>query len=400
MSNVNEPSSLMSRKIFNTLFISIFSAMLGLGVIAPLLPVYARGLGATGLWLGIIFSGFSFSRAVFMPIIGRISDRSGRKKFICSGLLLYSFVSLLYPLAEGIYPLIIIRLIHGFASSLVIPIAMAYVGEAADEGKEGVSMGTFSMALFLGMGAGPFLGGFLNDTFGINSAFYAMAVLTVIAFLISFIFLPDVKYAANKKHAKKAVPFKDIISSNIIKGMLIFRAVIAMGRGGIMAFLPLIASGVNISPSGIGVIISSNIFITAFLQRPFGALADRYNKFHLILIGSSIVALSLILVSFSHNFWELFFISALMGIGAALAIPSAQAITVKVGNTLGMGVSMGMFNMAMSVGMIIAPLISGVVMDKLGIKSVFYVSGIIIFCGVLVFYYYFKKEQTKSLFVV
>jgi len=129
----------MSKKIFNILFISIFSAMLGLGIIAPLLPAYAKGLGATGLWLGIIFAGFSFSRVVFMPIIGRISDKRGRKKFICSGLLLYSLISLLYPLAKGVYSLTVIRLIHGFASSLVVPIAMAYVGETVDKGKEGVS---------------------------------------------------------------------------------------------------------------------------------------------------------------------------------------------------------------------------------------------------------------------
>jgi len=386
----------MSKKIFNILFISIFSAMLGLGIIAPLLPAYAKGLGATGLWLGIIFAGFSFSRVVFMPIIGRISDKRGRKKFICSGLLLYSLISLLYPLAKGVYSLTVIRLIHGFASSLVVPIAMAYVGETVDKGKEGVSMGTFSMALFLGMGAGPFLGGLLNDTFGINSAFYAMGALTAIAFLISFIFLPDVQRKAVNKQKEKVFSFKYVISNNIIKGMLIFRAVIAMGRGGIMAFLPLFASKINVSPSGIGVIISSNIFLTALLQRPFGMLADKHNKFHLIIVGSSIAALSLIMVSFSRNFWELFFISILMGAGAALAIPSAQALTVKVGKTLGMGVSMGMFNMAMSIGMIAAPLISGIVMDVLGIKFVFYISGVIMFCGAFVFYYYFRKEQKNT----
>ena len=173
----------MRRRIFNVLFISAFAAMLGLGIIAPLMPIYAKNLGATGIWLGIIFSGFSLTRAIFMPIIGRLSDKKGRKRFITSGLLSYSLISLLYPLAAKVYYLTGVRLIHGLASAMVVPVAMAYIGDIAEKGKEGSYMGTFNMALLLGTGAGPFLGGFINDSFGIAPVFYAMAGFTAIAFL-------------------------------------------------------------------------------------------------------------------------------------------------------------------------------------------------------------------------
>jgi len=86
----------MEKKIFNTLFIAVFVSMIGAGIIVPLLPIYAKNLGATGIWLGIIFSGFALARLIFMPIIGKISDRKGRKKFIVFGLLGYSVTSLLY----------------------------------------------------------------------------------------------------------------------------------------------------------------------------------------------------------------------------------------------------------------------------------------------------------------
>lgn len=383
------------KRIFNILFISVFAAMLGLGIVSPLMPIFAKDLGANGIWLGIIFSGFSLSRGIFMPIIGKISDRKGRKKFITLGLFLYSIISLLYLLAYDVYSLTAIRIIHGFASAMVIPIAMAYVGETTKEGKEGSSMGTFNVALFLGMGAGPFLGGILNDSFGISSVFYAMFCLTVSSFLITLFLLPDINYSDEVK-TKKSVPFRKIIKSDIIKGLLLFRAIGAIGRGGVMSFLPIFASRIHITPSRVGTIISVNIFLTALLQGAFGKLADRYNKFYLVLIGSTIGALALLCVPFACNFWALLLISSLMGLGGAISMPAATAITVKVGQKVGMGTSMGVFNTAMSIGMILAPLISGVVMDTLGLTSIFYVAGTISLLGTSIFYHYIKVGLKKA----
>ena len=65
------------RRIFPILALSVFSAMLGVGIIAPLLPLYFEHMGATGIWLGVIFGGFSFSRAIVMPAVGKLSDSNG-----------------------------------------------------------------------------------------------------------------------------------------------------------------------------------------------------------------------------------------------------------------------------------------------------------------------------------
>lgn len=381
----------MKKRIFSVLFISVFAAMLGLGIIAPLMPIYAKSLGATGIWLGIIFSGYSLSRAIFMPIIGKLSDRKGRKGFITSGLLLYSVISLAYIVAGNVYYLTTVRLIHGLVSAMVIPVAMAYIGEIAEKGKEGRYMGTFNMALLLGMGSGPFLGGLLNDSFGIASVFYAMAGLTAIAFLISLVFLPDMRFSEATKRANP-VPFKEIIKNNVMRGILLYNIISGMGRGGIMAFLPIFASGININPSRVGVIVSFHVFTMALLQRPLGRLADKYSRLILVLAGSSLAAIALLLTPITRNFGQLFIISSIMGLGGATSMPPVAAITVEVGQRLGMGVSMGLFNTASSVGMIAAPLVAGVVMDALGIKSVFVVAGVISLLGTLVFYHYVRSR--------
>ena len=373
-------------RIFYVLFCSVFTAMLGLGIVGPLMPIYATKLGANGLWIGIMFSSFSVSRLFLSPIIGRISDKRGRKPIISIGLLVYFFSSLLYLKAPDIYWFTIVRFVHGAASGMVIPIAMAYIGETTREGMEGRTMGTFNIAFFSGMGAGPFIGGILNNFFGLNSVFYAMAFLTAVSFTITILFLPDVRKGTSP--TTPVIPLKVILKNNIVKALLVFRAFNAMGRGGLLAFLPIFAALKNIDSSRLGILLSVNIFLTALLQRPFGKFADKHNRFLLIIIGSFIFSTPLIFIPFASNFNDLLLISIIMGIGGAISIPAASAVMVDVGRGGGMGVSMGLFSMAMSFGLIFAPLILGFSLDVLGLNAVFYIAGALGIIGVLIFYFF------------
>ena len=90
------------RKIFGVLFFSIFAAVTGVGIVVPLLPVYANDLGASGLYIGLIFGAFSLSRTFFLPYFGRLSDKKGRKPFIVAGLLSYAVISVAFLLSESL----------------------------------------------------------------------------------------------------------------------------------------------------------------------------------------------------------------------------------------------------------------------------------------------------------
>ena len=142
----------MSKKVFVALFAATFAAQLGMGIIAPLMHLFSERTGASGLWLGIMFSGYAMSQLIFMPVVGRLSDVGGRKKFIALGLVAYTVISLFYTLTPNIYALTFIRLIHGLASCMVAPIAQAYIGDLIPEGKEGTYINLFAMSVFLGMG--------------------------------------------------------------------------------------------------------------------------------------------------------------------------------------------------------------------------------------------------------
>ena len=144
------------RKTFLILMLTAFTALLGNGIIVPLLPGYADSMGASGVSIGLILAGYSASRAITMPFIGRLSDRVGRRKvFIVVGLLLCTVFSLGYIWATNIVALILVRVFHGIAAGLVVPIARTYVGDLSPEGEEATWMSYFNASFLAGIGVGP-----------------------------------------------------------------------------------------------------------------------------------------------------------------------------------------------------------------------------------------------------
>ena len=366
----NAQDTLMIKKVFPILALCTFSSMLGVGIIAPLLPLYAENLGATGIWLGVIFAGFSVSRAIFMPIFGRLSDRNGRKQFISIGLLIYAIISLGYIWADSASQLTLVRFIQGAAAAMIIPIAQAYVGDISPEGEEGKWMGYFHAAFFSGFGFGPLMGGALTDHFGMTVAFSTMGGLNLLAFLIATLFLPEIR---QKKKASSVPSFKEMSASSMVKGLFSFRLAFSLGRGAFACFLPIFAAiYLNLSPTLIGILLAVEILTMSLLEIPGGNIADRFNRKALVVVGSLINLTFLGLIPFTHNFWQLLGLCALQGLGGAISMPASSALTVEEGRKFGMGSTIAIFTMAMSIGMAIGPLLSGIIADFASINSVFY----------------------------
>jgi len=377
------------KKVFPIIAISVFSSMLGVGIIAPLLPLYAENMGATGIWIGVIFAAFSISRAIITPIAGSLSDRYGRKSFFALGLLWYSIISLGYIYASSVLQLSLVRLIQGAAAGMIIPVAQAYIGDVAPEGKEGIWMGYFNAAFFTGFGVGPLMGGALTDHFGMNVAFSTMGGLNMLAFLVVLFYLPNIKQG--KETAKYHSSFRKMGSSGMVKGLFIYRLVFSLGRGSFAAFLPVLAAAyVGLSPTLIGVLLAVNILTMSLLGIYGGNIADRFNRRILVILGSLINFASLALIPFGHSFWMLLGICAIAAVGGSISMPAASALTVEEGRKFGMGSTIAMFTVAMSIGMSVGPIISGMIADFAYINSVFYFGAGIGFAGIILFAWFTK----------
>ncbi|MCK4863516.1 MAG: MFS transporter [Dehalococcoidales bacterium] len=383
--------SLTIKKAFPILGLSIFSSMVGLGIIAPLLPIYAKNLGATGVWVGVIFAGYAISRTVILPFVGKLSDRRGRKLVIAVGLFIFALTSFAYVLADNLASLLVIRLLQGVAAGLVQPIAQAYIGDIAPEGEEGKWMGLFNATFLVGWGCGPLMGGILTDYFGMDSAFYVMGVLNVLAFLGVALFLPDTIH--KKREAVAGASFKDIASSNLSRGLFSFQIGDAAHRGIVQTFIPVFGGlTIGLSTSLIGTILSVLVLGAGLIQIFSGRLADRFNRRVIVILGSLGILISMLLIPFSVGFWTLMVFLAIAIIGDATALPSASALVIEEGRKFGMGMAMAMFNMGMGVGLSVGPILAGLAADLMGIESAFYFTAILMLVCTIAFGRFTRRQ--------
>lgn len=357
------------------ILVSLFSAMLGVGLISPLIPVYASSLGAGGLWLGIIFSAFSLTRTIFMPIVGTVSDRIGRRGFLVAGLAIYSISSLGYVMADGLADLAVSRCIQGFAAAMIIPIAYAYTGDITPRDREGSVMGLFNMAIFMGFGLGPLMGGVLKDSFSINTSFYAMGAFTALACLMVLVLLPRSPFTPKPKGSFANQLFQVIRRRRMI-GLMAYRFATSIGRGSLFVFIPIYASlDLGLSSSLIGLILTVHLLVLSIVQLPFGWLADRVDKRTLVIIGTISFAVCLILIPGMDSFATLLALHIVMGVTGAVALPAATAMVLEEGRDVGMGSSMSIFQISMSFGLVLGPLVGGTIYDLFGLMPIFYFAG-------------------------
>jgi len=353
--------------------LAVFTVMLGLGIIAPLLPVYARTLGADGLMLGVIFSVFSLCRTLFTPVSGVFSDRWGRKYFMLAGLALYCLVSLAYIRAHTIPLLILVRMLHGLAAALVIPVANAYVGDLAPRNREGTYTGLFLVSFLMGFALGPALGGILHDRFGIQWCFLTLGILAFLALLLTLVWIPNLPQPAMQEQDARGKQERSVLKSPFILALLAFTLVSALGRGSIICFLPILATEkLGMSAALLGTVITTNLVLAAILQLPLGMLADRVNRTFLLLAGTLLSGAMFGVTPLATGFASLFMVNVVMGIAMALVLPASQAMAVSAARGKGMGKVLSLLQAATGAGFAAGPLLSGVIYQFWGIDPVFY----------------------------
>lgn len=355
----------MKYKIFGTLFFSLLATITGVGIVVPLLPVYARHEGAGGLYIGLIFGAFSISRTFLLPLFGRWSDRKGRKPFILIGLLSYALVSVAFILFTRVTDLIVIRFFQGIASAMIMPVIQAYVGDITPKGHEGFVMGLFNMSLFFGLSIGPVVGGVINDHFSLQAAFVSMGALALVGATSSYLLLPATRDEAVLRQGRPPLAWRSILSDRVIVGLFIFRLVYTASIGVIWGFVPVLAdSAFHVSSSRIGVLVMLGVLVSGLVQTPMGYLADRFNRKAMVLVGGAVAGLAVLSFQWAQGYTHLLIAAVAFGLGGGIAMPALMAVAVLKGHqTESMGTVMAVLTVGHSLGMLIGALAAGLAMD-------------------------------------
>jgi MFS family permease len=378
----------MNYKIFGTLFVSIFSVILGVGIVTPLLPVFAHDLGAGGFCIGMVFGSFSLSRTFFLPIFGYLSDIKGRKPFIIAGLFSYALISIAFMYVNDPYLLIVCRFFQGIASAMILPVVQAYVGEMTPKGQEGLQMASFNISMFASLSIGPILGGYIQDQWDLQAAFVVMGMLAFASFLAALVFLPSTKNEQYRKKREDKVPWRYLIKNHAIIGLFSYRFAYTTCIGILWGFLPVYAdASFNLSHTEIGILIMLGVFISGLFHVPMGYLADRVDQNIMIVLGGSIVAISIFSMELAYNFWGLFAINCLFGIGGGISMPAVTARAVIQGKKMNvMGSVMALLTMGHSLGMMCGALLAGIIMEFHRLQTSFYIGGWIMIASLIIFF--------------
>lgn len=380
--------------IFITLFFAIFTTVTGVGIVVPLLPVYANDLGASGIYVGLIFGAFSISRTFLLPVFGRMSDQKGRKPFIVTGLSAYTLLSIGFVLSQNIETLIILRFLQGAGSAMIMPVVQAYIGEITPDGSEGYSMGLFSLSMFFSLSLGPLMGGGVKDIWSLDAAFICMGILSGIGLLLCIFFLPAVSREKLKTSKDELTAWADLVKDKGIISLFIFRYAYTSCIGIIWCFLPLFAdTQFNLSSSLTGVLVMLGVFVSGLLHLPMGYAADRVSKKMMIFCGGLLSTFGMLIPLWAASFYDLVIAVSIFGIGGGISMPAVMACAVIKGDEKkAMGSVMSIITVAHSMGMLTGSMAAGFAMDFFSLRLAFPCGTFIMLAGTLVFMAFVGKK--------
>ena len=147
-----------TRSRLGVIFVTVVIDLIGFGIILPILPVYAQRFGAQGIGYGALVFVFSAMQFVATALLGRLSDRIGRRPILLTTMLFNAAGYVLFAFAPSYAALFLARVISGFASGN-ISAAQAYVADITPPAERARGMGILGAAFGIGFVLGPMIGG-------------------------------------------------------------------------------------------------------------------------------------------------------------------------------------------------------------------------------------------------
>ncbi len=387
-----------NRRILATLLFSVFATVVGVGIVVPLLPVHAHQLGGTGFHIALIAGAYAVSRAFFLPLFGHLSDRKGRKTFLTVGLFAYATISIVLAYLDSIPALVIIRLLHGVASAMLIPVFQAYAADLAPAGREGRVMGLYGTVVLIGMSVGPVAGGLLNDHWGFRSTFWIMGALAMVGFAACARFLPPAAHERTRVDAAAPRAWHHLLRDPGVASLFAFRFAYVVCVGVIWAFVPLYAAlKLSLSSASTGLVITLGIASGAVLNTPMGILADRAPKTLMVALGGVVAAYGMLAFLWADTYAAFLLASVCFGVGGGICMPALMALAANEGaRSDAMASVMALMTLAHSLGMLAGALLGGVMMDRFELRWVFPAGAAVMTMGVAGFLADALARRAKS----
>ena len=356
---------------FGTIWTAVALDLVGFGIVLPILPLYAEDFGASPTDIGLLVACYSVMQLVFSPLLGRLSDRVGRKPVILISLVGTAVGSLVLGLAGSLWVLFLGRIIDG-ASGASISVAQASVTDVAPPDQRARLLGLLSAAFGVGFVAGPALGG-LASLGGPEVPFILAAVIAGINALVALRRLPETKpptVAEAAASTDEQLPPVRTWSPLLVR-LVVANFVAMVGFTAFEATFALLAehrfdlgtAAVGGVFAAIGVVI---VGVQGGLIHPVvAALGDD----RALQAGLALNAVGLVLVALAESWLLLVPALLVLTVGQGLASPTLSSIVAGHAPTERRGAVLGVTQAAGSLARVVGPSLGGVLFQHVGIPA-------------------------------
>jgi len=380
----------MNKSRLLTIFFVVFVDMLGFSLILPLLPYYAEGYGANAAIVGLLVASYAAAQLIGAPILGRLSDRYGRRPVLLisvagtfTGFVLLGFADPIGRALAGVFApqwtssfiigmLFFSRILDGLTGGN-ITVAQAYIADITDEKNRARSMGIIGAAFGLGFIIGPATGGLLSKWGFDIPAFTAAAVsflnLSLIYFLLPESLVGEVRESARNRQ-KPPFTLKALVEALQRPGigpLLHIRFFYGLAFAMFQSIFSLFAQAIGLSSQTTGYILAYVGVLSVITQVALiGPLTHRFKENVLIITGVWLMAFSLFAWSFTSSLIPILVVLLPMALSGGVLNPVLQSaisksVSREVGGILGIASSLE------AVTRVIAPSIGGFLLQQLGV---------------------------------
>ncbi|MBP6002046.1 MAG: MFS transporter [Pyrinomonadaceae bacterium] len=356
------------------IFITIFIDLIGFGMVIPTLPFYAETppFNATPFEIGMLFSIYSWMQFFFAPVLGRLSDRYGRRPILFISLL-GSAVGYYVIGIAGTLTLVFVGRIIGGITGGNISTAQAYIADVTSKENRAKGMGLFGAAFGLGFILGPAIAGILSK-YGVAVPFYFAAGLSLANAIALYFLLPEsIKVGAERVVRERTNRFVGVFESFKDRkfGLINLTYFLLVTAFSILTYAFVLFTafrfGFNAEDNGylfayVGVV---SIVGQGFL---FGRSVKQFGEGRLVTVGCIAMVASLATYPFiTPEFGGvtlLLITTAILSLGNAMASPSLTSLASKISSESEQGKALGILQSGASLARAIGPTIGGVLLNN------------------------------------
>jgi len=374
-----------------------FCGYLGSNMRLPVVPLYAKSIGADTVQVGIINSAFLLIAGIMSLPMGILSDRFGRKLFVSLGLIVLSVTSFLLYFSKTPMQLMWIYLFFGAGLAAFGPTMMSFVADFSPSTHLGRSYGWYTTALYTSMSLGPAIGGFVAQQRGFLQVFLISGTIIFLTFWVAVLFLPPTHLIIAHRPEK---PNPSIIVRELLKNRPLLSCwLVTLGGcfalGMFITFLPLHAQNQSLTVWQIGLVFAAQGLSNALSRIPFGYPSDKVaNRSTLVVIG--LIGFSASMAGFAISKTTIHFVTFAVAFGTSmgLAFTSVGALIAEVVPFESRGLAMGGYNTCIYFGMMLSSASMGAIIRKIGFEYGFLITAVInlILVG---FFYLLMKEFSR-----